>query len=226
VALVRWLIVGPYPPEQGSGPAAAAAAVSERLAAGDSVHSVSPRPSAAHVHLPLVGVRAMWALAGLARSERADGLWLRIEPGILLQATTDRRQALIERMALSALLRRFRTSILDVGDVGLLPGGRAGRPVFAAATRFVAHTEEVAAILIANGAPAAKVARHDGTETGADAAPGAPPELVLPVAYPEPTVLRDVSGTRLAIETAMRARAEQLRAARAAVITTPRSASD
>ena len=137
---MRWLIVGPYPPEQGSGPAAAAAMVAERLAAGDSVHAVSPRPSAAHVHRPLAGLRGIWALARLARRARARGLWLRVEPGILLRPGTGRAQALIERFALAAVLRRFDTSVLDVGDVGLLPGGHAGRPLFGAATRFVTHS--------------------------------------------------------------------------------------
>jgi hypothetical protein len=214
---MRWLIVGPYPPEQGSGPASAAAAVAERLADGDTVHAISPRPSAAHAHLPLAGVRAMWALARLARREGADGLWLRVEPGILLQHSAHRRQALLERRALATLLRRFRTSVLDVGDVGLLPGGRAGRPVFAAASRFVAHTEAAAATLVANGAPAEKVVRAAESDIDAVAsAPGAPPRPTSPVDYPDPIVLRGLSGTRLAIETAMRARAEQLRAARAA----------
>lgn len=217
MAAMRWLIVGPYPPEQGSGPAAAAAAVSERLAAGDTVHAVSPRPSAAHAHLPLVGVRAMWGLAQLARREGADGLWLRVEPGILLQPTTDRRRALLERLALAALLRRFRTSVLDVGDVGLLPGGRAGRPVFAAATELVAHTDRVADTLMANGAPAERVVRAQSLDSDATGpAAAAPPTPQRPVTYPDPTALRDLSGTRLAIETAMRVRAEQLRAARAA----------
>jgi hypothetical protein len=159
----------------------------------------------------------MWALARLARREGADGLWLRVEPGILLQPTTDRRRALVERLALAALLRRFRTSVLDVSDVGLLPGGRAGRPVFAAATRFVVQTEAAAATLVANGAPAEKVVRAAESDIDAVAsAPGAPPRPTSPVDYPDPIVLRGLSGTRLAIETAMRARAEQLRAARAA----------
>jgi hypothetical protein len=159
----------------------------------------------------------MWALAQLARREGADGLWLRVEPGILLQPTTDRRRALVERLTLAALLRRFRTSVLDVSDVGLLPGGRAGRPVFAAATRFVVHTEAAAATLVANGAPADKVVSALEPDIDAVVSPrGAPPRPTGPVDYPDPIVLRGLSGTRLAIETAMRARAEQLRAARAA----------
>lgn len=212
---MRWLIVGPYPPEQGSGAAAAAAMVAERLTAGDTVHTASPRPSAAHVHLPLDGVRSMWTLSRLARTERAEALWLRVEPGILLRPGGGRRRALLERIALSALLRRFDTSVLDVGDVGLLPGGRAGRPVFSAASRFVTHTAQAAATLVANGVLPAKVLLLD--LGGADGHPStvAPHERTPPVTYPDPTVLHELKGTRLSIEVAVRARAAQLVAARA-----------
>lgn len=217
---MRWLIVGPYPPEQGSGAAAAEAAVRERLASGDTVHAVSPRPSAAHVHQPLEGVRAMWSLAGIARAQSAEGLWLRVEPGILLRSGTDRRQALLERMALGRLLRRFTISVLDVGDLGLLPGGRAGRPVFAAASRFVTHSPQATATLIANGAPAAKVTELAATTD--DRPPASPAQQVVgPIDYPEPTVLRDLTGTRGAIEAAVRTRAVELRDARAAAASDP-----
>lgn len=211
--MARWLIVGPYPPEQGSGAAAAEAAVRERLAAGDTVHAVSPRPSAAHEHQPLEGVRAMWALARLARAQGADALWLRVEPGILLRSGTDRRQALLERLALGRLLRRFDTSVLDVGDVGLLPGGRAGRPVFAAASRFVTHDARATTTLVANGAPPDKVTEQvASTHVG----PAGPAPALGPVDYPAATVLQDLPGDRTAIEAAVRARAAELQSARAA----------
>ena len=129
---MRWLIVGPYPPEQGSGPAAAGAMVAQRLAAGDTVHAVSPRPSAAHEHLPLGGVRAMWALARLARVQRTTGLWLRVEPGILLQPGLDRRRGLAERVALVALLRRFddacSTSATSASSPVAEPAASCSRP--------------------------------------------------------------------------------------------------
>ena len=214
--MARWLIVGPYPPEQGSGADHAAAVVEERLANGDTVHVVSPRPSAAHTHLPLDGARAMWALGRLARAEGADALWLRIEPGILLRTGTDRRRALLERMALAGLLHRFGTSVLDVGDVGLLPGGRAGRPVFRAATAFVTTSEQATATLIANGARPAKIIQvNEGMPSGP--ADGLRP-LRGPVDYPEPSVLRDLAGTRASIEAAIQARAAELAAARAAAV--------
>jgi hypothetical protein len=70
--------------------------------------------------------------------------------------------------------------------------------------------------LVAHGAPVDKVARTDESDDTAPAAPGSPPSRQGPVAYPDPIVLRDLSGTRLAIETAVHVRAEQLRSARAA----------
>lgn len=208
--VTRWLIVGPYPPEQGSGPAAAAAFVAERLAAGDTVHAVSPRPTAAHEHLPLEGLRGIRAVWRLARAQRADGLWLRVESGILLRAGVDRRQALVERAALALLLRRVVTSVLDVGDVTLLPGGRAGRPVLAAATRFVVHTPGDLDVLVANGAASDRV-----QQVGPSRAPEVAAAAVLPARYLPPTVLQALPASRETIEAAIRARAAELQAARA-----------
>jgi len=211
---VRWLIVGPYPPEQGSGAAAAAAFVAERLAEGDAIHAVSPRPTAAHEHLPLEGLAGIRAVWRVSRAEAAEGMWLRVEPGILLRHTVDRRRGLLERTALALLLRRFGHSVLDVGDVGLLPGGRAGRPVLAAATRLVAHTPNDADVLIANGAAPQRI-ELAGTDDGTNA-PSARAVVVERPApdYPAPTVLEDLPGARAGIEAAVRARAAQLRAAR------------
>lgn len=212
---MRWLIVGPYPPERGSGPAAAAAAVAEHLAAGDTVHAVSPRPSAAHEHRPLEGWRAMWDLARLAREERASGLWLRVEPGILLRPGTTRAVALAERLALAALLRRFEVSVLDVGEASLLPGGRAGRPVFASASRFTTHSAQDAAALVASGAPAAKVVQVEEPSAPSTAAVPRPVAAPAePVAYPPPTGLHDLPADRAGIEAAVRARAAELAATR------------
>ncbi len=208
---MRWLVVGPYRPEQGSGAAAAAAFVAERLGAGDDVHVVSPRPTAAHAHLALEGIRAMWALWRLARAQGAQALWLRVESGILLRAGTDRRRALIERAALSLLLRRFDARVLDVGDVSLLPGGRAGRLVLDATTRFVVHGARDAEALVANGAPLDRVE----LAAGAPDAPVSPAVVAVDVDYPPPSSLRDLPDDRARIEAAIRARAAELHAARA-----------
>ena len=213
---MRWLIVGPYPPERGSGPDAAAAFVGERLAEGDTVHAVSPRPTAAHVHHPLEGLPGLRTLWRLAREQEARGVWLRVEPGIVLRYGIDRRRALIERAGLALLLRRFDTSVLDVGDVGLLPGGRAGRPVLSAASRFVVHREQDAAVLVANGADPGRIEQHLVDESSAAVSlAGGPAIATDPADLPPPTALADLPADRAAIEAAVHARAEQLRQARA-----------
>jgi hypothetical protein len=145
-----------------------------------------------------------------------DGLWLRVEPGIVLRNGLDRRRALIERAALALLLRRFDTSVLDIGDVGLLPGGRAGRPVLSAASRFVVHREQDAAALAANGADPGRIEQRLAQEVSA-AVPvaDAPAIQTAPADYPPPTALADLPADRASIEAAVHARAEQLRQARA-----------
>ena len=215
---MRWLIVGPYPPERGSGADAAAAFVAERLADGDTVHAVSPRPTAAHVHHDLAGIGGVRTLWRVARQQRTDGLWLRIESGMVLRAGTDRRRALLERAALALLLRRFEASVLDVADVGLLPGGRAGRLVLGAASRFVVHREQDGAILVANGAPVARIEHPAATGGSAPVAlvAGGPTAEPVPADYPPPSTLLALPADRGAIEAAVRHRAEELRAARAA----------
>lgn len=211
---MRWLIVGPYPPERGSGPEAAAAFVAARLGAGDTVHAVSPRPSAAHAHLPLDGMRAMWALWRIARAQDAEAIWLRIESGVMVRAGTDRRRALVERAALSLLLRRFATSVLDVGDVGLLPGGRAGRLVLDAATQLVVHRDRDVETLAANGAPRDRI-ELSIVPPEVPVAAASTSAAAVDVDYPPPTSLQDLPGDRAGIEAGIRARASELRAARA-----------
>ena len=208
---MRWLIVGPYPPEQGEGAGAAAAFVAERLDAGDTVHAVSPRPTAAHEHFALDGLGGVRALQRVARTERCDGLWLRVESGIVLRHDVDRSRGLVERRVLALWFRRFDQTILDVGDVSLLPGGRAGRPVLHAATRFVVRKPEDADALIASGAAPARIARLAvDTPDGwvAAAADGPEPD------YPPATALHDLTADRENLEAAIRARAAELRAAR------------
>lgn len=216
--MTRWLVVGPYPPERGTGAEAARTFVEERLRAGDHVHVVSPRPTAAHQHAPLDSFGGLKLLRDIAAAQRADGIWLRIEPGIVLRPGTDRRRGLAERAVLALLLRRFRERIFDVGDVGLLPGGRAGRPVLQAATRFVTHRAADADALVLHGADPARVHRAGDVEP-APAPEGAAPFVTEPVSYPPADVVRDLPAEREAIEAAVRVRAEQLAAARGAAST-------
>ena len=147
---VRWVIVGPFAPERGDGPDAAVAATAARLQAGDDVLTVAPRPSAAHRHQPLVGRSAWRRLAQLL--EPGDGLWVRLEPGVLFTRTPGRVEALVERVGFRWAVRRCSRVVVDVGDVALLPGGRAGALAFAAIDELVAHSEADRQALLAAGA--------------------------------------------------------------------------
>lgn len=214
--VTRWLVVGPYPPERGTGADAAHAFVQQRLRAGEHVHVLSPRPSAAHEHAALEGVHGLRAVWDAARAQQAEGIWLRIEPGIVLRHGVSRQRGLAERAALVVLLRRFRERIFDVGDVGLLPGGRAGRPVLAAATRFDTHRTGDADALVLHGADPSRLHRHTDADVhqapvDASSSPEEPPAVVT---YPPPDAVRDLPADRESLQAAIQARAEQLRAAR------------
>jgi hypothetical protein len=212
-AVTRWLVVGPYPPEQGAGAEAARAFVQERVVAGEHVHVVSPRPTAAHQHVPLASFEGLRALWSVARAQGADGIWWRVEPGILLRPGTDRRRGLAERAALVLFLRRFGHRIFDVGDVGLLPGGRTGRPVLRMATELVAHRAADADALVVHGAPPERVTRAVAVDPAAADRVRAPARTTPP-AYPPADGLRALPPERHALEAAIRARAQQLEAAR------------
>lgn len=213
---MHWLIVGPYPPELGSGAAAAGRFARERLAAGDDVTALSPRPSAAHLHADLAGLRGIRTVWRVARERGATGLWLRVESGILLRHGLDRRVALVERAAVALLLRRFRESVLDVGDVGLLPGGRAGRPVLRATTRFVVRSGADHDALVASGAHSKQVVVLD-VPTAAGLAPEAAPRArvaIDPSVFPAPSSLRGLPADKAALEAAVRSRAAEVARAR------------
>lgn len=200
---MRWVIVGPFAPERGDGPDAAVAAAAARLRAGDDVLTVAPRPSAAHLHQPLVGRSGWRRLAQLL--EPGDGLWVRLEPGVLFTRTPGRVEALVERAGFRWAVRRCRRVVVDVGDVALLPGGRAGALAFAAIDELVAHSEADRQALLAAGARPDALAgpqRPDAPDESADglleARPAAPPL--------GPVVLPPGAG-REAIEQLVRARA-------------------
>ncbi len=213
--VTRWLVVGPYPPERGTGADAAQAFVEQRLRSGDHVRVLSPRPSAAHDHAALEGVHGLRAVWDAARAHDADGIWLRVEPGIVLRHGVTRWRGLAERAALVLLLRRFRERIFDVGDVGLLPGGRAGRPVLATATRFDTHRAADAEALVLHGADPARLQR--ATDADVRRSPQAAVSQETPeadVAYPPPDVVQGLPPDRESLQAGIRERAEQLRAAR------------
>lgn len=213
---MRWLILGPYPPQAGEGSEVTAVAAAERLRDGDDVVVVSPLPTAAHDHGPLAGFRALWRVGRRVGTERA--LWARVESGVLLSHGASRIEALLERVLLAVVLRRAPHAVLDVGDVALFPGGRAGALVFAAVDELVVHSADARAHLVAAGASPAKLTL---VERRAD---GAPPDAVepsrpavQPVEVPPPDVLRalPLGAARDDIERAIRARAAEAPVSRA-----------
>jgi hypothetical protein len=215
--VARWLILGPYPPERGAGARAAAAFAAQRLRAGDDVVVVSPRPTAAHDHAPLegpAGIRLAWSRA---RSVGADGLWVRVEHGILLRRGVSRPVALRDRVLLRLLMRSVGGVVLDVGDTGLMPGGRAGAIVTGGASRLVVHDDGALANLLANGVPRERIDLEPlDPEPTADAPrrPAVPPAAAARRGpLPPPEGLRDLSPDRSAIEAAVRARVSEVRGA-------------
>jgi hypothetical protein len=213
--VARWLILGPYPPERGAGARAAAAFAEQRLAAGDDVTVISPRPTAAHEHAPLegpAGIRHAWSRA---RAVGATGLWVRVEHGILLRRGVTRPVALRDRVLLRLLMRSVDEVVLDVGDTGLMPGGRAGAVVTGGASRLVVHDDGALANLLANG-----VARDRIDVEALDPEPTAEalrrPVVASPAAtrrgpVPPPDALRGLPADRQAIEAAIRARVTEVR---------------
>ena len=204
---MRWVILGPYPPERGEGAALAAAEVARRLDAGDEVTVISPRPSAAHRHRPLVGPSALWSLH--ADVAGFDGLWARVEPGMLLTRDPSRPDALLERVLLRRLLRRVARSVLDVGDAVLFPGGRAGGLVFSAVSELIVHSAADEQRLLAGGAPRAKVTLVPPMSVAGPSVGQAVSELLPPEDVPPPDGLRGLQpgADRATIEAAVRARA-------------------
>ena len=202
---MRWLIVGPYPPERGRGAADAAAFVEERLDAGDEVHVVSPRPSAAHEHRDLVGVDALRWLARSARDH--DGVWIRIEAGIAFTREPPRWTAVLERFLLGRVFRSVGRSVLDVGDVSMLPGGRAGSLVFGPASEVVAHSAVDRDALVASGASRVRIA--DVPRTSPPPADDVSPPAVDPVEPVDlpPMATLAADADRGEIEAAVRTRA-------------------
>lgn len=213
--MARWLILGPYPPERGAGARAAAAFAAQRLAAGDDVVVISPRPTAAHEHAPLegpAGIRHAWARA---RAVGADGLWVRIEHGILLRRGVSRPVALRDRVLLRLLMRRVGHVVLDVGDTGLMPGGRAGAIVTGGASRLVVHDDGALANLLANGVPREQIDLEPLDPEPTAEAPRRPAASPAATArrgpVPPPDALRDLPPDRAAIEAAIRARVAEVR---------------
>lgn len=159
-----WVVVGPYPPSADPGAGAALEAARQRLRAGHRVRVISPVPTAAAEHAHLLGRPGLHTIHRACQG--AAGLWLRLQPGIGPTPGASRLEALAERARLARVLRSVPESVVDVGDVRLLPGGRAGRLVLDAASRFVVDDQATRDVLVANGADPGKVQVRDGQPGG------------------------------------------------------------
>lgn len=210
---MRWLILGPYPPEQGQGSRATAAAAAHAIDAGHDVTVISPRPTAAHRHQPLVGRSSLWALGSLLDAETT--LWVRVEPGVLLSRTTDRRVALVERLLVRRLLRRAVRSVIDVGDIDVFPGGRAGALVFGSVDQLVVRSVADRDRLLAAGARPHTVVQADVATEELGASEAVPPRSSdpdpgAPLPPPPDRLARLAPGaSRSEIEAVVRARAAE-----------------
>jgi len=108
------LVAGSYPPVPGRAATLSLAAVESAMARDDEVVAVSPRASAAHLHLPISGLQAARNLWRLRRSTGADSFVLCVEPGVPLTSQAGVLRRAVESALLRGVMRRFsRTTILS-----------------------------------------------------------------------------------------------------------------
>jgi len=113
------LVVGSYPPVPAPGSAASIAAVRRAWAAGSEVTVVSPRPSAAHLTVPVVGILAGHRLTALRRLTGARALVLVAEPGLPVAAGPRVVQEVTVRGVLRALGGFERVTVVRVGSLDI-----------------------------------------------------------------------------------------------------------
>jgi hypothetical protein len=123
----RVLVVGTYPPIPLPAAATTVEVVRRAWAAGEQVTVVSPRPSAAHLVVPVAGVLAGRRLKQLHRRTSADRAVVVLERGFPLPATSGRRLAnrLEQWEAVRSLSRAFacfeRVTLVRVGPLDVPP---------------------------------------------------------------------------------------------------------
>jgi hypothetical protein len=117
--MARTLVVGSYPPIPLPSAAVSVAAVRAAWAAGDKVTVVSPRPSAAHLMVPITGPFAGHRLDHARKLSSATRVVLVVEPGFPVAA----RPAWIQKATVVGLVRalgRFEHSeVKMIGPTGL-----------------------------------------------------------------------------------------------------------
>lgn len=186
---MRVLVVGAYPPYPGRSAQVTRDEVRALLLDGHDVHVLSPRPSAAHTHAALVGVRGAFALA--RRSRRFDKVIVRLGPGLFLRRDTRhlaRVRRLVDVALLGGALRLWRHGTLQIDDLSCVPGsvgGRSGLLLWTSVDEVVV-ADEVAkrAVHGGSGLPVERIVVRplppavdiDPLATGpADVTPGSPP---------------------------------------------------
>jgi hypothetical protein len=121
------LVVGSYPPIPVPAAAATVEAVRRAWDTGGEVTVVSPRLSAAHLALPVVGILAGHRLANLRRHTSASHLVLVLERGLPVPATGDRGLAarVVQWQTVTAMVRAFRSfdrvTLVRVGALDIPP---------------------------------------------------------------------------------------------------------
>lgn len=121
----RVLVVGSYPPIPLPAATATVEAVRNAWADGDEVTVASPRPSAAHLAVPIAGVRAGRRLASLRRDTSACRAVIVVEQGFPVPVTERGGLAvrLIQGQTVRGLVRAFagfeRVTLVLVGALGV-----------------------------------------------------------------------------------------------------------
>lgn len=118
------IIAGSYPPIPVPAADSTLDAVRRALRDGEMISVVSPRPSAAHYSVPLLGPFAGRRLDRLRRMEHAERFVLVVEPGIPFDEPGSSTpfaepRAMLTALSLARAMRRFdHTTVIVAGDTG------------------------------------------------------------------------------------------------------------
>lgn len=121
----RVLVVGSYPPIPLPAAGATVAAVRRAWADGHEVTVVSPRVSAAHLAVPVVGILAGRRLSNLRRHTSATRAVVVLEPGVPvpIRARTTVLRNLVQWLTVQGMLRSFagfeHVTLVRVGELGI-----------------------------------------------------------------------------------------------------------
>ena len=118
------IVAGSYPPIPVPGARSTVDAVRRELLEGNRVTVVSPRPSAAHYSVPLVGPLAGRRLNRLRRREQAENLIFSLEPGIPFDVPGSSTilsmpRAMLTAVSLARAMSHFEhTTVIVAGNTG------------------------------------------------------------------------------------------------------------